>query len=217
MDNNSEIQQINGWTVRLRVPEGTGPHPVLLMVHGLAGDQDSMWVFTGRLPQEALIIAPRAPHTTARGGFTWDPERDQGFSNVEAFRPALQDLLGLLDNQYFPQADFSRMSVAGFSQGAALSYTFALLYPERVRALAGLAGFMPEGAEALIESRPLEGKPAFVAHGTRDETVTVDRAREAVELLEQAGAQVTYCEDDVGHKLSASCFRGLGSFFRENF
>lgn len=217
MDNNSEIQQINGWTVRLQTPAGPGPHPVLLMVHGLTGDQDSMWVFTGRLPKEALIIAPRAPHTTSWGGFTWDPNHEQGFSSVDDFRPALKDLLALLDNQYFPQADFSRMSVAGFSQGAALSYTFALLYPERVRALAGLAGFMPEGVEALVESRPLKGKPAFVAHGTKDETVTVARARQAVELLERAGANVTYCEDDVGHKLSASCFRGFGSFFRENF
>jgi hypothetical protein len=35
-----------------------------------------------------------------------------------------------------------------------------------------------------------------------------------VALLEKAGATVTYCEEDVGHKLSAGCFRGLESYFR---
>ena len=34
-------------------------------------------------------------------------------------------------------------------------------------------------------------------------------------LLEQAGAQVTYCEADVGHKVSADCLRGLENFFKD--
>jgi len=47
-----------------------------------------------------------------------------------------------------------------------------------------------------------------VAHGTQDQLVPIDRARTSIELLEQAGAQVTYCEDEVGHKLSANaCVR----------
>ena len=102
----------------------------------------------------------------------------------------------------------------GFSQGAALAYTFALLYPEGVSSLAGLSGFLPDGALTLAKGQPLKRKPIFLAHGTQDELVPVKRARQAVKLLEQAGAQVTYCEDDVGHKLSVSCFRGLESFFR---
>jgi predicted esterase len=53
-----------------------------------------------------------------------------------------------------------------------------------------------------------------VAHGERDEIVRMDRAYHAVDVLEQAGAQVTGCFDDVGHKLGASCFRGLENYFR---
>ena len=56
----------------------------------------------------------------------------------------------------------------------------------------------------------------FLAHGAFDEIVPVGRAREAVKLLGQAGAQVTYCEDDVGHKLSLSCFQSLQTFFVRN-
>jgi hypothetical protein len=32
-------------------------------------------------------------------------------------------------------------------------------------------------------------------------------------LLEQAGAQITYCESEVGHKVSADCLRALETFF----
>jgi predicted esterase len=76
-----------------------------------------------------------------------------------------------------------------------------------------LAGFVPVELKKLASQRPLEGKSFFVAHGTRDESITVDRARESIKILEQAGAQVTYCEDDVGHKVSLTCLRALKKFF----
>jgi predicted esterase len=78
-----------------------------------------------------------------------------------------------------------------------------------------LAGFVPDGLEEGIARRSLQGKPFFVAHGTKDETVPIDRARASIALLEQAGAQVTYCEDDVGHKVSVACLRALQKFFAD--
>ena len=58
------------------------------------------------------------------------------------------------------------------------------------------------------------GKRGFVAHGTRDELVPVEKARHSVQLLEQGGTQVAYCEDEVGHKLSVDCFSALASFMQ---
>ncbi len=210
---NSELVQIENWTVRVRRPAGAGPHPVLALIHGWTGDENSMWVFTTRLPKDALLIAPRALHPAATGGYSWHPEREHGLPEARDLLPAVDALLNLLTSQNFPDGDFNNMRFAGFSQGAALVYTLALTHPEKVRALAGLAGFMPGGVDELIERRPLAGKPAFVAHGTQDERVPVQRARIAVDLLERAGAEVDYCEADVGHKLSADCFRALGEFF----
>ena len=103
----------------------------------------------------------------------------------------------------------------GFSQGAAMSNLLAFLYPQRIRKTGILAGFVPSGLDELVAQRPLAGKPFFVAHGTNDETVPIDRARASIEVLEQAGAQVTYCEDEVGHKVSLNCLKALRSFLAE--
>ena len=103
----------------------------------------------------------------------------------------------------------------GFSQGAAMSNLLAFLYPQRIRKVGILAGFVPSGLEELVTKRPLEGKPFFVTHGTKDEMVTIDRARASMALLEQAGAKVTYCEDEVGHKISVTCLRALKDFFAD--
>ena len=63
--------------------------------------------------------------------------------------------------------------------------------------------------------RPLDGKSVFVTHGTRDEMVPIDRARASVAVLEQAGARIVYCEDEVGHKVSLNCLRALRSYLED--
>lgn len=199
--------------LRQRLPEAPGPHPLILLLHGWTGDENAMWVFAGRLPANALLVAPRGLYPTPLGGYGWQPALGRAWPDLEDFRPAMEALWGLLSPQNFPTADGGAIRLVGFSQGAALAYSLALAYPHRVDALAGLSGFAPGGVEQLIQAQPLAGKACFMAHGRRDELAPVERARQARQLLLAAGARVTYCEDDVGHKLSASCFRGLEKFF----
>src|SRR5258708_36496676 len=97
----------------------------------------------------------------------------------------------------------------GFSQGAAMSNLLTFLYPQRIRKTGILAGFVPRGLEDLAAQRPLEGKPFFVAHGTKDETVPVGRGRASIEILQQAGAPLPYCEDEVGDKASLDCLHDV--------
>jgi phospholipase/carboxylesterase len=131
-------------------------------------------------------------------------------------RSAAEALIGLVD-EYSASAgiEASVFDVMGFSQGAAVSSVLAFMYPERIRKTGLLAGFVPKGLEEQLTQRPLEGKPFFVAHGTKDERVPIARARASIALLERAGAQVTYCEDAVGHKVSLTCLHALQKFFAD--
>ncbi len=212
----SKLMHWNDWTLRVRQPEGDSPFPVLLMLHGWTGDEDAMWVFTSRFPQNYLLLAPRAPFPTPMGGYGWHVHKPGLWPQVADFAPAVQALTGLLSAELFPLADFSQLRLVGFSQGAALAYTFAMLNPGKVLAAAGLAGFVPEDAGLLAQQQPLLDLPVFMAHGARDELVSLGRARQAQRVLQQAGAYVSFCEDDVGHKLSAQCFRNLQIFFENN-
>lgn len=132
---------------------------------------------------------------------------------VDDFMPAIEALFELLVPENFPGADVYQVDLLGFSQGAALAYALAFLHPQRVRKLAGLAGFLPEGCEALARNLPMKGKRIFVAHGSLDELVPIEKGRQSVAVLRQAGGEVTYCEDEVGHKLSKGCFASLEEFF----
>ena len=215
--NNTSLITFKSWTLRVR--ESTAPSPrLMLLIHGLTGDENSMWVFARNLSSEYWMVAPRAPHASQmeQGGYSWrtpDSETEDR-PRLEQLRDSADALLRLVD-EYAASVRLQAedFDVMGFSQGAAMSSTLAFLYPKRIRKVGILAGFVPGGLEELVTQRPVEGKSFFVAHGTKDETVTIERARASIETLEQAGAQVTYCEDEVGHKVSVNCLRALKDFF----
>jgi phospholipase/carboxylesterase len=199
--------------------ESTAPSPrLLLLIHGLTGDENSMWVFARELPSHYWMIAPRAPFPSQmeQGGFTWrQPQFDNMHQvSLDLLRSSSESLIRLVD-EYAASAglDANTFDVMGFSQGAAMSNVLAFLYPERIQKVGILAGFVPAELKKLVSQRLLVGKSFFVAHGTKDESVTIDHARASIKILEQAGAQVTYCEDDVGHKVSITCLRALKKFF----
>ncbi|MFZ5855719.1 MAG: alpha/beta hydrolase [Chloroflexota bacterium] len=220
---NTTLEIFDDWTLRVRTPART-PARLLLMLHGWTGDENSMWVFARNFPTDSLLLAPRAPHPAPQGGFSWRPHREgtHGRPSLDDLRESAEALIRLVD-AYAAKAcaepsqsvsvDASQFDVMGFSQGAALSNVLTCLYPHRIRKAGILAGFMPSGMEEIVAQKPLAGKTIFVAHGTQDNMVPIDRARASMTLLEQAGAHVTYCEAEVGHKVSADCLRGLESFF----
>jgi phospholipase/carboxylesterase len=176
-----------------------------------------MWIFSRNLPEHYTILAPRGLYADPGGGYSWRKivPGTWGFPSLDNLRPAADALIQFVDEwSILTGIDASRVTVAGFSQGAALTYTLALLYPERIHTFAALSGFLPNGAQFLLEARSLAGKRVFVAHGRADDMVPVERAREAVRMLEVSGVDVDYCESDAGHKVSRDCVRGVEAFFK---
>lgn len=213
----TRLIQFADWTLRVR-ESGDPNAKLLLLIHGLTGDENSMWVFARDLPANYWIVAPRALYTADTGGYSWRPSQFGSLDEpgLDWLRQSVDALIQLVDAYSASVGvDASLFDVMGFSQGAVMCNVLTFLHPQRVRKTGILAGFIPSGLEELISQRPLEGKPYFVAHGTKDETVPVERARESIALLEQAGAKVTYCEDDVAHKVSMTCLRALRKFLTD--
>lgn len=212
--NDAHLLTYNGWTMRVRHATRQ-PARFLLLLHGWTGDENSMWMFTRRMSLDLWIVAPRAPHPAPEGGYSWRPLHPGtwGLPSLSDLQPAAEALLRLVDEVSASiGVDAAQFDVAGFSQGGALTNTLALLYPQRIRRAAVLAGFMPGGVEDLLARRVLLGKPFFVAHGAQDNLIPLERAQQSVALLEQAGAQVIFCQAEVGHKVGADCLRALEAF-----
>ena len=206
--------------VRVRMPEPMPPNPtVFVLLHGWTGDEFSMEPFLQVLPPDGVAFLFRAPFHAPRerGGYSWVNRRTfGGLPTAAMFSDALEILrrwLGDFLPRRFPFLRKGRYHWMGFSQGAALTLMQGLRAPETVGSLAVLSGFAPANAEQWAESKPLLGTRAFVAHGTQDAIVPFEHGERARDVLEAAGAQVRFCEAEVGHKVGAPCMRALREFY----
>lgn len=216
MQNQSEAFTLfdRGWIVRIQPPKTEGSHRVMLLLHGFTGDERVMWVFTRNLPQDYWLLALRAPHPAPQGGYSWVADRPGSAREFDAFAAVVPGLIASVQAWLKERgAPLQPLHLMGFSQGAALCYTLLLTQPDLIGKTAALAGMLPNGAEKHAPPGSLDGKSVLITHGIQDSIVPVSMARVAASVLHEAGADVTYCEDDSGHKLGPGCHKSLGSFF----
>ncbi len=204
-----------GLAHRVWEPDGEGPHPTIVMNHGRSGTEDVTWVFARTLPQEWLIVSPRALYSDYRGGYSWDVRPEGEWPSVDAFTPAvaaLDQFIHALPELY--QADLSRLYLLGFSQGAAVSYTYAMRHPNIVKGIAGLVGLMPTGVMDDPDLNNLRDLAVMMLVGRKDSTIPLPVADECATTLIKAGARLDYRAYNTGHKLNAQGMRDLKQWWQ---
>ncbi len=199
--------------MRFRPPIDKSSSKLMLLIHGWTGNEEAMWIFARNIPTDRWILAPRGSITAPEGGYGWVPVKAGEMPSLAEFRQAAVGLLEKIDRWSLNEhIDSSHFTLMGFSQGAIMSYALSFLYPHRVDSVAALAGYFPPTWIEELGTSSINGKPYYVAHGTQDQTVPIALARKSVNVLEDAGAKVNYCESETGHKLSMACLHGLDDF-----
>ena len=181
------------------------PHaPLAVFVHGRAGNVDVMAPFFRVVPEEWSIIAVQAVFAEPTGGYSWWDISDVT-SRGTAMPKAAEALKNFVEKapRWYGITPSKQIAI-GFSQGAAILSYVMQQAPSLFNGIALLAGFVLE-----VRDRELVGPfpPVFMAHGIKDETVTIDKARNGRDYLQKLGCDVTFVEDDVGHKVGT---KGMG-------
>jgi len=91
-----------------------------------------------------------------------------------------------------------------------MAYDLALRDPDRFAGVAALSTWLPAPVAANLPEKPAHrGFPVLVLHGTRDELVPVDRARQSREVLEGMGVDLEYHEFEMGHEIGGEALRRI--------
>lgn len=181
--------------------------PLIILVHGRAGNAQVMWAFDRTLPERANVVSFEAFLPDALGGFSW-----WDMASEKPLEPEIErarDRLHFAIERYIELFSLHPSSTIGigFSQGSVLLSAAILTGVLQLDGLGILAGFVSRlGEPSLIRGRP----EIFVAHGTADEVLSIEKARKGVNRLRSAGLKVTFIEEEgVGHKLGIQGMRGL--------
>lgn len=203
-------------------PEGKGPHPTILTLHGRGANALDLlglapYLGGGRF----LVICPQGPLETPIGpeatGYAWYPMSMGGPPDIATIIASRQKLQRFLDEclAHYP-IDAKKLAVLGFSQGGVMAYSLALANPERFAALVALSSWLPpELVPQLSLGDSAQSLPILVHHGTQDSMIEVERARQSVETLRQARIPLTYREYEMGHEIRPKSLSDLSAWLEE--
>jgi phospholipase/carboxylesterase len=109
----------------------------------------------------------------------------------------------------------SRILLAGFSQGAAMTLVTGLRHPARLAGLIALSGYLPMSAALAGEKHASNHTvPIFMAHGTYDPVVRLERALQSRDLLVRLGYQVDWHTYPMQHAVCGEEVDAIGAFIR---
>ena len=187
---------------------------IYVLIHGWSGNEDSMSIFSSVVPQNRTIVFPRGCLEIMKDNYGWVDFR-VGNPTFDDYACVAEELFGSI-NELIKNFDLNHeshtLNLIGFSQGAAISATLSILFPNSIKKVALLAGFLPESPPA-IDDNSLSAIQYYVAHGTEDQLVDFNKSLDLRNYFQQKGADVNFCQEEIGHKVGKNCLRNLKNFF----
>lgn len=194
--------------------------PLLIMCHGYGSDENDLFSFASELPEELFIISVRAPYPMQPYGNAWyainfDAQQNK-WNDVDQAIDSRNKIAGFIDEACLKYpVNKNNVSLLGFSQGTILSYAVALTYPEKVKNIIALSGYVSEDMIELNESnKAFSHLDFYCSHGNVDQVIPIDWARKAPKFLDTLKIQNTYSEFPIGHGVSPQNFYELKNWLQ---
>jgi phospholipase/carboxylesterase len=187
-------------------PAAGVPAGALVLMHGRGANELDLAPLADMLDPEKRLVAlvPRGPLALPPGGFHWYIVREIGYPDPPTFLQTFEQASSWLDAALEEAGvEPERAVLAGFSQGAVMSYSLGLAAGRpRPAAILAMSGFIPtvDGFELDLESRV--GLPVSVSHGTYDPVIGIEWGHDARDRLRAAGTEIAYREDPVAHQIT---------------
>lgn len=211
----------------------TGPDPrwTILWLHGLGADGHDFAPIVPELVRPdwpALrFVFPHAPARpiTINGGMRmrgWYDITSLDFSRRQEDEAGIRDSIARVGLLIAREAERgvppSRLILAGFSQGGAVTLALGLRRGEPLAGLVALSTYLPLGASTAAESTPAgRATPVFMAHGRLDPVIPEPLGIASRDALRGLGVEVDWHDYPMPHAVCAEEIAALGDWLGGRF
>ncbi|MFV0540936.1 MAG: alpha/beta hydrolase [Aestuariibaculum sp.] len=186
--------------------------PLLIMLHGYGSDENDLFSFASELPKELFIISVRAPYPLQPYGNAWyaiNFDAEQGKWNDNKQAQQSKDLIADFIDRAIETYPVNKhdITLLGFSQGSILSYAVALSYPEKIKNIIALSGYInKEILPDNLSEKDYSNLDFYCSHGSVDQVIPVEWARQTPPFLNVLNIKHIYSEFPVGHGVAPQNF-----------
>ena len=197
----------------IELESGDTPAATIIVLHGLGADGNDFVPVCRALELDTVgpvrFLLPDAPERpiTRNGGYimrAWYDlfEPGSGIDDEAGIRASQAIVEALIAREVSRGIPASRIVLMGFSQGCAMALVAGLRHDDRLAGIAGLSGYLPlAGRTAAERSAANRDVPLFMAHGTHDGVVAIDRALAAREVFAALGIEHEWHTYDMDHEV----------------
>jgi phospholipase/carboxylesterase len=198
----------------IEIETGDKPRATILLMHGLGADGNDFVPIAKELDLASVgpvrFVFPNAPimPVTINGGYrmpAWydilgtDIARREDEQGLRTSQAAIEVLLAREKERGIPA---SRIVLAGFSQGCAMTLMTGLRHAEKLAGLVCLSGYLPLAAVTAAERHSANAAtPIFQAHGQQDSVIAIDRAAASRDALQALGHPVEWHDYPMPHSV----------------
>lgn len=213
---------------RIELESASNPTAAVIWLHGLGADGND---FAGLVPELDLngcqpirFVFPHAPTlpVTINGGYVMPAWYDIKGANLVAQQDAAgiqnseRAITALIENEVARGIPYERIVLAGFSQGCAMALHTGLRLPHKLAGIMALSGYLPLADRFAAERHAANAStPVFMAHGTQDPVVVIQRGEESRDALARLGQPVQWHTYPMPHSVHPREIADIGAFLQQ--
>jgi phospholipase/carboxylesterase len=212
----------------IQVETTPDPTVAIIWMHGLGADGNDFVPLVQELDYSGLpgirFVFPHANTipVTVNGGYVmraWYDITGAELTRREdegGLRASQRDIEALIAREVARGIPASRIILAGFSQGCAMTLQTGLRHPEKLAGMLCLSGYLPlAGTVAAERSEASLSVPIFMAHGRQDGVVPFIRAEQSRDALKALGYNIEWHEYSMQHSLCIEEVRDINAWLRK--
>lgn len=193
---------------------------VIFLLHGYGSNEEDLYSLKEFFPSNYITISLRAPISIGLNSYAWysinfENSIDRWIDTDEAISAKniiINDILLHLKDLDFTS---ERVSLLGFSQGAILTWSIGMEYPNLIKNILPLSGFY----HSEITKNNLNHKfrlNSFSSHGINDQVIPVDWARRGIQSLSKYKVNIEFKEYESGHEINNENLRDVIKWLVKN-
>lgn len=209
--------------------EPTSEHKAtVIWLHGLGADGHDFEPIVPelKLPTDLGVkfIFPHAPviPVTINGGYqmrAWYDIRDADLANREdkdGVRKSSALVEQLIDAELAAGIPSDKIVLAGFSQGGAIALHLSTRIQHKLAGIVALSTYLTMPENLADEKSPANiDTPIFMAHGSQDPVVPMQRGQYSAKVLEENGFSVSWQDYPMAHAVCLEEIQALGQYLNK--
>ena len=191
------------YEMRMPATEEMGKtYPAIFLMHGMGSNEQDILTLASGLEKDAYIFGIRGP-IEQPPGFAYFTIEGFGKPHRSVFDDTVRKLEAFIENALSTYAiDPEKVFLGGFSQGAILSMTLALMMGKRIKGVMAFSGYVPLFVKEEYSKQRTSDLHIFISHGEMDPVFPLAWGEANRDYFEKLGAAVTYNAYPTGHTIS---------------